>query len=412
MMIKTSPSDISKRYVGQQIDVYGLVLHVRDLGRKKFIIITDGKSILQIVYSGSEKVRRGDTIRASGIIKEDPRAPTGLEMVANNITFLSKSIDERFDQWSLRNMNKDKKIKYRALLLRLLEFYKVFEEYANVTQYLREYYRNLGFLEIFTPKVVRMGTESGSEVFSILYFDKDAYLAQSPQLYKQMLMASGIKGVYEVGSYFRAEVSFTPRHLTEFRGFDVEVNYIEDYSEIMKILEDSVKYVLSKLELSYPKEFPVISFKDAKQILQEKYDIRLKDDLSTEAEKALGDYAKKEYDSDLLFIVEFPYDSRPFYTMRKEEDPKYTYSFDLLYKGLEIASGSKREYRYEILIKQIKEKGINPERMKWYLEVFKYGIPPHGGFGLGIDRFVRQLLELQDIREVVLFPRDPDTLEP
>ena len=411
-MIKVYPSDINERYVGQQVTVYGLVLHVRDLGHKKFIIVTDGKSILQIVYSGSEKIRRGDAIKAFGTIKEDSRAPTGLELAANSITFLSKSIDERFDQWSLRKMGKDKKIKYRALLLRLPEFYRIFEMYANVVHYLREYYRNLGFLEIFTPKVVRMGTESGSEVFSILYFDKDAYLAQSPQLYKQMLMASGVKGVYETGSYFRAEVSFTPRHLTEFRGFDVEINYIEDYTEIMKILEDSIKYVLSKLGISYPKEFPIISFKDAKQILQERYGIKIKDDLSTEAEKALGDYAKREYDSDFIFITEFPYDSRPFYTMRKEEDPEYTYSFDLLYKGLEIASGSKREYRYEILVEQIKEKGINPERMKWYLEVFKYGIPPHGGFGLGIDRFVKQLLNLQDIRDSVLFPRDPDTLEP
>jgi len=411
-MIKVFPSDINERYIGQQVTIYGLVLHVRDLGHKKFIIVTDGKSILQIVYSGSEKIRRGDAIKAFGTIKEDSRAPTGLELAANSITFLSKSIDERFDQWSLRKMGRDKKIKYRALLLRLPEFYRIFEMYANVVHYLREYYRNLGFLEIFTPKVVRMGTESGSEVFSILYFDKDAYLAQSPQLYKQMLMASGVKGVYETGSYFRAEVSFTPRHLTEFRGFDVEINYIEDYTEIMKILEDSIKYVLSKLEISYPKEFPIISFKDAKQILQERYGIKIKDDLSTEAEKALGDYAKREYDSDFIFITEFPYDSRPFYTMRKEEDPEYTYSFDLLYKGLEIASGSKREYRYEILVEQIKEKGINPERMKWYLEVFKYGIPPHGGFGLGIDRFVKQLLNLQDIRDSVLFPRDPDTLEP
>ncbi len=412
MMMKLFPSDIDKHHTGQQVIVYGVVLHIRDLGGKKFIIITDGKSILQIVYSGNEKIRRGDAIKALGIIKEDARAPTGLELAADNLIFLSKSIDERFDQWSLRKMNKDKKIKYRALLLRLPEFYKVFETYANVVQYLREYYRNLGFLEVFTPKVVRMGTESGSEVFSILYFDKDAYLAQSPQLYKQMLMASGVKGVYETGSYFRAEVSFTPRHLTEFRGFDVEINYVEDYFEVMKILEESIKYVLSKLGMDCPREFPIISFKEAKQILQEKYSIKIRDDLSTEAERALGDYARKKYDSDFIFVVEFPYDSRPFYTMRKEEDPKYTYSFDLLYKGLEIVSGAKREHRYEILVKQIKEKGINPERMKWYLEMFKYGMPPHGGFGLGIDRFVKQLLDLPDIRDVVLFPRDPDTLEP
>ncbi len=410
--MKLTPSDISESFIDKEMVVYGIVLHIRYLGKKKFILLTDGKKILQVVYEDGEKIRRGDSIKVKGILVKDQRAPNGIELRAKEIIKLSEVKEESFDQWSLRKMHKDKKIKYRPIVLRLPEYMKIFETYAKVAQLLREYAIKQGLLEIFTPKVVRMGTESGSQVFSILYFDKDAYLAQSPQLYKQMLMASGIKGVFETGSYYRAEASFTTRHLTEFRGFDVELNYIEDYNEIMDFLEDMIKYVLKNLGIKIERDFPRITFEEAKKILEEKYRIKIKDDLTTEAEKALGKYAKEEYNSDFIFITEFPDESRPFYTMRKENNPKYTYSFDLLYKGLEIVSGAKREHRYEILVKQIKEKGINPERMKWYLETFKQGIPPHGGFGLGIDRFVKQLLDLPDIRDVVLFPRDPDTLEP
>ncbi len=410
--MKITPSDITKDYIGKEITVYGIVLHIRDLGKKKFILLTDGRKILQAVYEGEEKIKRGDSLKVRGILVEDQRAPNGVELRAKEITKLSEVKEEIFDQWSLRKMHKDKKIKYRPLILRLPEYMKIFETYAKVVDLLREYAKKQGLLEIFTPKVVRMGTESGSQVFSILYFDKDAYLAQSNQLYKQMLMASGIKGAFEVGSYYRAEASFTPRHLTEFRCFDVELNYIEDYNEIMDFLEDMIKYVLKKLGIKVERDFPRLTFEEAKKILEEKYKIKIKEDLTTEAEKALGQYAKEEYNADFIFITEFPYEARPFYTMKKEDNPKYTYSFDLLYKGLEIVSGAKREHRYEILVKQIREKGINPERLKWYLEAFKHGIPPHGGFGLGIDRFVKQILDLPDIRDVVLFPRDPDTLEP
>ena len=410
--MKLTPSLLSIDLLNKEIIVYGIVLHVRDLGKKKFILLTDGRTILQVVYEGKEKIKRGDSLKVRGILVEDQRAPNGLELRAKDIIKLSEVKEETFDQWSLRKMHKDKKIKYRPVVLRLPDYMKIFETYAKVVDLLREYAKKQGLLEIFTPKVVRMGTESGSEVFSILYFDKDAYLAQSPQLYKQMLLSSGIIGVYEVGSYYRAEASFTPRHLTEFRGFDIELNYIEDYNEIMDFLEDMIKYVLRNLGIKTEKDFPRLTFEEAKKILEERYKIKIKEDLTTEAEKALGQYAKEEYNTNFIFITEFPYEARPFYTMKKEDNPKYTYSFDLLYKGLEIVSGAKREHRYEILVKQIREKGINPERLKWYLEAFKHGIPPHGGFGLGIDRFVKQILDLPDIRDVVLFPRDPDTLEP
>jgi len=412
MNYKRFPSEVSKDFVGKELTVYGIVIHIRELGKKKFLLISDGKAILQIVYEGDLKVKRGEAIKIVGNVFEDQRAIGSIEIRAKEIHKLSEIKEESLDQWSIVRMQRDKKIKHRALTLRLPQFMKVFETYANVVEYLREFCIKNGLLEIFTPKIVVMGTESGAQVFSVLYYDKDAYLAQSPQLYKQMLMASGIKGVFEVGSYYRAEVSFTNRHLSEFRGFDVELNYVEDYNEVMDFLEDMIKYVLEKLGYKIDKKIPRITFEEAKKILSEKFGKRVKEDLDTESERLIGEFVKKELDCDFVFITDFLYDAKPFYVMRKEDNPKFSYSFDLLFKGMEICSGAKREHRYEILVKQIKDKGVNPERLKYYLEAFKNGIPPHGGFGLGIDRFVKQLLDASDIRDVVLFPRDPNTLEP
>ncbi|MEM5831999.1 MAG: aspartate--tRNA(Asn) ligase [Candidatus Aenigmatarchaeota archaeon] len=403
--MKLTASDIKNE---GEFKVYGIVSHVRELGSKKFIIITDGKDILQVVYEGNKRVKRGDSIFAVGNAFFDKRAPRGIELRAKDIEIINEIKEESFDEWSIKRMSLDKKIKYRSVSLRIPEFYKIFEIYAKVTHYFREFFINLGYLEIFTPKVVKMGTESGAEVFSILYFDKEAFLAQSPQLYKQMMLASGLKGVFEFGHYYRAEASRTKRHLTEFYCLDVEINYVESLDDVMKVLEDAIKYVLEKFNLKMGK-IPILTFDEAKEIL-ERNGIKTKKDLTTEGEKFIGDYVKENFNSDFVFITEFPFDVKPFYVMKKDDGKSY--SFDLLFKGLEIVSGAKREHRYEILINQIKEKKINPERMHWYLETFKHGIPPHGGFGLGIDRFVKQMLNLDDIRECVLYPRDPDTLEP
>jgi len=412
MNSKNFPSEVNKDFVGKELTVYGIVIHVRELGKKKFFLISDGRAILQIVYEGDLKVKRGEAIKIVGNVFEDQRAIRGIEIRAKEIYKLSEVEEESPDRWSIIRMQRDKKIKNRAITLRLPQFMKVFETYANVVEYLREFCIKNGLLEIFTPKIVVMGTESGAQVFSVLYYDKDAYLAQSPQIYKQMLMASGIKGVFEIGSYYRAEASFTNRHLSEFRGFDVELNYVEDYNEVMDFLEDMIKYALKKLGYKVDKNFPRITFEEAKKILSEKFGKKVKEDLDTESEKLIGDFVKKEFDCDFVFITDFLYEVKPFYVMRKEDNSKFSYSFDLLFKGMEICSGAKREHRYEILVKQIKDKGINPERLKYYLETFKNGIPPHGGFGLGIDRFVKQILDAPDIRDVVLFPRDPNTLEP
>lgn len=403
--MKLTASDIKK---SGKYKVYGIVIHVRELGRKKFIILSDGKEILQAVYYGEKRVKRGDSIIIDGEATLDKRAPRGIELRVKDIEILNEVKKESFDQWSLKRMKLDKKIKYRSITLRLPKIFEIFEVYAKVVQHFREYFLKLGFLEIFTPKIVKMGTESGAEVFSILYFDKEAFLAQSPQLYKQMMLASGVKGVFEFGHYYRAEASRTKRHLTEFYGLDVEINYVEDLEEILEVLKDAIKYVMGKFGHKVSK-IPVLTFDEVKEIL-EKNGIKVKKDLSIEAENFMGKYAKENLNSDFVFITEFPFEARPFYVMRKNDGS--TYSFDLLFKGLEIVSGAKREHRYEILLNQIKDKKVNPERMHWYLEVFKHGIPPHGGFGLGIDRFVKQLLDLEDIRECVLYPRNPDTLEP
>jgi aspartyl-tRNA synthetase len=401
--MKLTASDISEENLNKEIEVYGIVFHVREIGKKKFIILTDGKSILQVVYEGDLKVKRGDSIKVKGIVLKDERAPRGVEVRAKEVLMLNEIEEESFDEWSLKRMSLDKKIKYRSISMRIPEEFNTFLIYSKVLNLLREFALKKGLLEIVSPKVVYMGTESGSEVFSILYFDKEAYLAQSNQLYKQMILACGYKGVFEIGSYYRAEVSRTTRHLTEFRIFDVELNYVEDMNEILDFIREMIEFVFKNLNLEKP-EFETITFKDAKEILL-KNGIKIKDDLTTEAEEKLYEILKKDF----IFVTEFPFSARPFYTMKKNE---YSYSFDLLFKGLEIISGAKREHRYKILYEQIKEKNINPERLFWYLEAFKHGIPPHGGFGFGVERFVKQLLNKENIREVTLYPRDPDTILP
>ncbi|KKS59617.1 MAG: Aspartyl-tRNA synthetase [candidate division WWE3 bacterium GW2011_GWB1_42_41] len=263
-------------------------------------------------------------------------------------------------------------------------------------------------------------SETGSDVFEVKYFDRKAYLAQSPQFYKQMAMAAGIERVFMVGPVFRAEPSFTTRHLTEFTGWDFEASYISDHSEIMSMEEDMLisgfKNVKEKLgsDIEVPsKPFPKITLKEVKKLLAEK---GLKNekvhDLSPEEERTLCEIIKEKNNSDFVFVTDYPVAARPFYHMHHEDDPTLTKSFDLLYKGVEVTTGAQREHRFEVLKKQAVEKGMDIASLEGYMNFFRYGCPPHGGAGIGPARIIMRLLELPTVKEATFLPRDVKRLTP
>jgi aspartyl-tRNA synthetase len=320
----------------------------------------------------------------------------------------------------------DKRIDYRFLDTRNKKVNTIFKLRSKIVRYVTDYFDENGFTIINTPKLTNIGVESGAELFNVDYFGRPAYLAQSPQVYKQMFVGGGFERVAEIAPVFRAEKSHTNRHLTEFMGVDLEMGFIDDehdvmdfiagmFSNLIKQLNKNCKDEMELLGVSY-KEFekiPRIPMPEAKKIL-EKLGKKLgaEEDLDQEAEKMLGKYAQDELGSDFVFITNYPWSVRPFYHMKPKDDSQGTRSFDLLFKGVEICTGAQREHRYDILVAQAKEKGLDFTTMGKYAELFTYGMPPHGGAGFGLDRITQRLLELENVREAVLLPRDPERLEP
>ncbi|MBI5061835.1 MAG: aspartate--tRNA(Asn) ligase, partial [Candidatus Aenigmarchaeota archaeon] len=288
----------------------------------------------------------------------------------------------------------------------------------------REFLRSKGFMEITTPKIIASASEGGTDLFPISYFEKEAFLAQSPQLYKQSMMASGLDRVYEIATYFRAEQHNTIWHLNENTAFDLEMAFIESEEDVMDILEGLVLHVIKhiskncqpqldilKKEVAVPKNPPRLMYDECLKMLKGIVDIEWGEDISTEGEKKLGEIMK-EKGYEVFFIKKYPLKIRAFYTMPDPTNPKLSNSFDLEYKGREISSGAQRIHLYDMLVKRIEAKGLNPENFCSYLDAFRFGMPPHGGFGLGIERLLMQILELPNIREAMLFPRDRKRLTP
>ena len=292
---------------------------------------------------------------------------------------------------------------------------------------MREFLLDKKFIEIHSPKLIGTASESGSDVFEVKYFDTNAYLAQSPQFYKQMAMASGFERIFEVGPVFRAEKSFTSKHATEFTGFDLEFSYIESYKDVMKMEEELLTVALKKVSELYGEEikelfgmetivpktpFPVVTLADLYKGLEEDFgytvDESEKGDLTTEAEKLSYEWVKKHYDHEFLFVTDFDAEKRAFYHMR--DDKGVPMGYDLIWRGVEITTGAQREHRYDVLKAQAQEKGL-AEDVKFYLEFFKYGCPPHGGFGIGIDRLTMLLLGLH-IKDCMFIFRGPNRLHP
>lgn len=424
---------------GSTVRVCGWVHGIRDVGRIKFLVLRDRTGFIQAVvkkgeapddvFETAESLRIESVVCVDGVLARG-RAKEGYEIKATGLQVLSSPVEPLplEPDTSLKSILATR-LNYRWLDLRNPRVTRVFVFESWVAARFREYYESQGFVEIFTPKIVAAGTESGAEVFPVIYFGREAFLAQSPQFYKQFAVIGGLERVFEVGPVFRAEPHHTTRHLTEYHSLDIEFGFIEDYNDVMDMVEGFFKHLVDSLvrdpmikpileefnvEVRMPKEIPRISIRDAYKILEENYGKKIEygDDLDSEGERLLGKYVREVYDSDFVFVTEYPWKVRPFYTMRKEDEPDWTYGFDLLYKGLEVVTGGQREHRYDKLLENLRDKGLNPESFQFYLDFFKHGAPPHGGAGMGLERIVMQTLGLDNIREARLLPRDPERVTP
>lgn len=439
-MERTLIKDTIKK-IGEVVKLKGWVNIRRDHGKLIFIDLKDRSSMVQTVvipgiseaYETAKKLRSEYVIEMEGLVKERPasavneKIPTGkVEIEVKKIKIISEPATELPFDISEENLNVSLAtlLDNRIIDLRNEKIKSIFKVYAEVLKAYGEFLRSEDFLEIKTPKIVNAATEGGANFFKIKYFDRDAFLAQSPQFYKQAGV-SIFERVFEIGSVFRAEPHFTSRHVNEYIGLDAEMGFIDSYEDIMDKLQATMKFIMESIAKNCSKEvesygtqvpeinsIPRIKLTEALEILEKEYGKKMETiDIDPEGERLISEYAKKTYDSDFIFLTHYPVGIRPFYAM-PSEDPKFTNSFDLIFRGTEIATGGQRIHNYEQLISNIKKHKLNPEDFKDYLDIFKYGIPPHGGWGLGSERIVQKLLGLKSIKEAILFPRDVKRLNP
>ena len=419
------------KMVGETVTIAGFVQNIRNQGSIKFLIIRDITGTVQCVVLKSSteafalagELSLESVVKITGLAKEEKQAPGGYEIEAKEIEVLSKSepvlpipvVTEK----SGGETDQPTRLDYRWIDLRKSDKTKIFKVWTALEKGMRDYWTTNGYIQFYSPALMNAASEGGSEFFTVNYFDRKAYLSQSPQFYKQMAMAAGFEKVFAVGPVFRAEPSFTTRHLTEFTGWDIEVSYIESHHDVMdeeeKALISGFQAVKDAgIEVEVPTApFPKMTMKEAKaKLIAVGVKGEKEHDLNPEEEKALGKLVKEEFNSDFVFVTDYHKSIRPFYHMRHEDNPDLTMSFDLLYRGVEITTGAKREHRPEVLEKQMIDKGVDPSTLQDYVQFFRYGCPPHGGAGLGPGRIIMGMLDLPNIREATYLPRDVKRLLP
>ncbi len=418
------------------VSVGGWVQDIRNLGGISFITMRDRAGTYQVtmpkkkidpeLFGMLTGLSRETVVRIDGEVKESNQTATGWEIIPTGAEVISAAgVPLPLGVVDKVDVQMDTRLNHRFMDIRKPEIKAIFELKSLMVDLIEEAVSEMGFTRVYTPKLGAAGAEGGAELFKVQYFDKPAYLAQSPQLYKQILMASGLDRVYEIGPAFRAEQSNTNRHVTEFISFDGEMSWIEDQVEVMRAVEQIVDHILTGLkekgakqlevlgkEINVPaRPYPILSYSECLSIVQAAgMDLKEGDDLGTEGEKVVGEHMAAK-GCDLYFIAEYPEEAKPFYIMEKDGTP-YSFSFDLDFKGQEISSGGQREHRYDKLVERMQKKGLDPEDFGFYLEAFSYGMPPHGGWGIGIERLLVKALDLPNIREAILFPRDPARLSP
>lgn len=398
---------------GEKITIKGRIFNIRNLGSISFLIIRDYSGVVQVVASKDTEVNSGDIVLVEGIVKKDERAKGGYEMKAEKIEIITKSKETLpFDlEKDDINLNLNTLLDYRVLSLRHPKVQSIFRLYDLLLKSYDEAMREEGFVEIKTPKILGSASEGGANFFQVDYFDKKAVLAQSPQFYKQ-IMVGVFDRVFEIGPVFRAEPHFTTRHVNEYISLDAEMGYIDNFYDVAKTLNRVIKKMFFQMGIEdVPEGIPYIKLSEMRKIIKEKYnyDIPEETDIDPRGEELAGQYAKEEFNSDFIFLTHYPIDYRPFYTMSEGNEAM---GFDLLYKGLEIATGGQRINEYDELVESMKRKNIEASGMEFYINAFKYAIPPHGGWGMGSERIIKQILGLDNIKEAVLFPRDVKRITP
>lgn len=421
----------ARERVGQAVRLAGWAQRVRQLGGVTFIVLRDRSGTIQCVAEGIDEAREltpESVIGIDGKAVAEPRAAGGVEVHVTALSVLArapgmlpfevnkKTIDAGFDL----------QLDERVLSLRHPRNRAIFKVQAALADGFRRALTARGFTEVHTPKLVASGTEGGAEMFPVQYFGRRAYLAQSPQFYKQMLVLAGFERVFEIGPVFRAESHNTSRHINEFTSLDLELGFIESEEDIMALEEEFLGEMMAYVAETCREELtllgatvpvvgavPRISVPQAIRLLRESYGWDSETgEINPEGERLLGDYAKEKFGSDFIFLTHYPADKRPAYTMTRPEDPTLTRSFDLLFRGLEVTTGGQRIHDYERLVASFRRAGYDSAAFAAYLNAFRFGAPPHGGLAIGLERLTARLLNLNNVREATLFPRDKDRLTP
>ena len=420
--------------IGTEVRVRGAVHTIRDMGELSFVVLRKRDGLLQCIFEEGttnyavKDLREEMAVEISGVLEEDARAPHGIEIRAREVKVFGRPYEAPplpIGKWKL-NTSLETKLNYRSTALRNVRERAKFRIQEGIVRGFRDFLYSQHFTEIHTPKIGSKGAEGGSNVFKLDYFHRPAVLAQSPQFYKQM-MVGVFERVFETAPVFRAEKHNTKRHLNEYTSLDFEMGYISGFEDIMKMETGFLQYTMKLLLEEYAEELrilgvtlpkteqiPMVRFDRAKELVAEKYNRKIRNpyDLEPEEESLIGQYFKEEYDADFVFVTHYPSKKRPFYAMDDPADPTFTLSFDLLFHGLEITTGGQRIHDYQQLLDKIEARGMTTEGMEQYLDTFKYGMPPHGGLGIGMERLTMKLLGEENVREATLFPRDLSRLEP
>ncbi len=424
-----------RSHVGEEIRIAGWMHNVRRLGKFAFLLLRDVSGIAQVIVDSQDDLKLLNQLQdesvlgIEGTVVAEKNAPGGFELHKPRIELLSRvEVVAPFTiNKAVLNANLDTFLDNAAFGLRHPLKQATFRLSAALMKAFRDHLSKNGFTEITSPKIVESATESGANVFKLDYFGRNAYLAQSPQFYKQ-IMVGVFERVYEVGPVFRAEPHSTSRHLNEYISLDVELGFVQDHTTVMNLLGELIhsmmaylrqqcSHELSLLEVKMPQmpeKFPSIYFPDAQKLILERHgeDCQNEPDLTPQHERWLAEWALETFNSDFLFVTGYPMSKRPFYTHPNPADPAYANGFDLLFRGVELVTGGQRLHRYEDYVRALRDRNLPLEPFEGYLQAFRFGMPPHGGFAIGLERFLMQLLGTQNLRETTLFPRDMNRLSP
>lgn len=434
LMQKTTEAEALQGQIGNTVQIHGIVYKIRKMSDFAFVLLRTKRSVVQCVYSQEfskfplELLREESSVVLSAKVAAEERAKAGYELRIESVKILSEPkalvpvvINQKRVNTSIENL-----LDYRPLTLRNEKERAVFKLQEGICRGFREFLTQERFTEIHSPKIVATGAEGGANIFRLDYFGKQAFLAQSPQFYKQM-MVGVFERVFEIAPVFRAEKHDTARHLNEYTSVDFEMGFIESFEEIMQMETAMLQYALHFLEENYGAELallrgklpeiaeiPAVRFREAKELIAQEYKRSIRDfeDFEPEEEKLLCELICKRTGSEFVFVTHYPSRKRPFYAMECPENPEETMSFDLLFRGLEITTGGQRIHDYEQQLAKMERLGLNTELFESYLMMHKYGMPPHGGLGLGLERFTAKLLGMENVRCAALFPRDIHRVTP